>query len=684
MNWELVTTPLLDSEWLLLLTVLSGILISYAAWQRAPGSPYRALVMAGLLTLLLNPTLREEEREPIEDIAVILMDRSDSMNLGVRTEIGEQTIANIKAQLTRQPALDVRFVETDEMANDGGTALFAALERTLADIPRERLAGILAITDGQVHDAPENLASLGVDAPFHLLITGDENAVDRKLVVDKAPRFGIVGEEIELKFRVLEEGTKSTSVPVQILRDGTLLTTINAKPNEEQKVTLTLTHGGKSIFELSAATIPGELTDQNNNAMQIVTGIRDRLRVLLVSGEPHAGERTWRNLLKADPAVDLVHFTILRPPEKQDGTPITELSLIAFPTRELFSTKLDEFDLVIFDRYRRRGVLPIAYLSNVARYVEAGGAVLAAAGPAFATPFSIYRTPLSTILPASPTGQILEQGFRPTITNEGRRHPVTADLPGGNATPPDWGRWFRLIEATQTNGRRVMEGPEGRPLLVLNTVGDGRVAQLLSDHAWLWTRGFDGGGPQGELLRRLAHWLMKEPDLDEERLHADAENGRLLVERVTMNEATPPVTVALPSGRTETLTLEERAPGRFYGSLESDELGLHQVTDGALRAITALGPANPREFKDVRATASQLQPLVTETGGGIFWLDKDGTPALRPVRPERDATGKGWAGLRQNGGYVLKAVKDVPLLPHLLALIGLLGLLLWGWRREGR
>ena len=128
--------------------------------------------------------------------------------------------------------------------------------------------------------------------------------------------------------------------------------------------------------------------------MVSIDGVRDKLRVLLVSGEPHAGERTWRNLLKSDASVDLVHFTILRPPEKQDGTPINELSLIAFPTRELFQQKINEFQLIIFDRYARQGVLPIIYFDNIARYVRDGGAVLVAAGPDYASPTSIWRTPL--------------------------------------------------------------------------------------------------------------------------------------------------------------------------------------------------------------------------------------------------------------------------------------------------
>ena len=137
---------------------------------------------------------------------------------------------------------------------------------------------------------------------------------------------------------------------------------------------------------MAVAPLDGEIALQNNRTVIATEGIRDRLQVLLVSGEPHPGERTWRNLLKADASVDLVHFTILRPPEKQDGTPVKELSLIAFPTRELFVEKLSEFDLVIFDRYERRGILPTVYLNNVVDYVRAGGAVLVASGPDYARP----------------------------------------------------------------------------------------------------------------------------------------------------------------------------------------------------------------------------------------------------------------------------------------------------------
>eukprot|EP00439_Symbiodinium_sp_Y106_P090032 s1_g2568.t1 len=636
--------------------------------------------------LLANPTLREEDREPIDDVAVLLIDKSASMSLGNRSETRDAAVDRLKSQLELVADLDVRIVESDQAAKDGGTALFGALDGAIADIPRDRLAGVLVVSDGQVHDVPSSLTALGIDAPLHGILVGDPKAADRKLVVAEATRFGIVGEPITIRFRVDEEGNSDIGpVTVQVNLNGDQINQLTVMPGADITTTLALPHGGENVVEIIADALPDELTEQNNKATLVMTGIRDRLRVLLVSGEPHAGERTWRNLLKADPSVDLVHFTILRPPEKQDGTPISELSLIAFPTRELFSAKLDEFDLIIFDRYRRRGVLPIVYLGNVARYVENGGAVLAAAGPAFASPFSIYRTPLAGILPAQPTGQIVEQGYRAALTDEGNRHPVTAALPGSESNPPDWGRWFRLIEASQTSGRALMEGPEGSPLMVLDTVGEGRVAQLLSDHAWLWARGFEGGGPQAELLRRLAHWLMKEPDLEEERLLATGKDGALSVERRTMAPEAEEVTITLPSGSTETLTLSETAPGRFTGLLATDEIGLHKVADATLQAVAAVGPANPREFMDIRATDETLSPLIAENGGGTYWIEDLGAaPTLRSVRPGRDAAGDSWAGLQRNGGYVLKAVAQVPLLSPWLALPLMIGLLLFGWRRESK
>ena len=405
--------------------------------------------------------------------------------------------------------------------------------------------------------------------------------------------------------------------------------------------------------------------------------------MLLVSGEPHAGERVWRNLLKADPSVDLVHFTILRPPDKQDGTPIQELSLIAFPIRELFEIKLAEFDLIIFDRYHRRGVLPHSYFRNIAQYVQKGGALLEASGPAFATPLSLFRTPLSDVLPGAPTGDVIVQGFRPQLTDIGQRHPVTAALPGSGDGDAKWGRWFRMIRTESTRGMSLLSGVDGAPVLITDRVGEGRVAQLLSDHAWLWARGFEGGGPQAEMLRRVAHWLMKEPDLEENTITATTQGPRMEIVRRTLTAQDRPVTIISPSGKRSDVAMSEAQAGRDIGTFQPTEIGLHRLTDGERQAVVAVGPINPKEFADARATTKKVSPVADASGGGVFWLADAGLPEIRRVRPDRPAQGHEWLGLRQNGDYVVTGIRQLSLLPPLLILALLLGALIFAWRREG-
>jgi hypothetical protein len=693
-SWDIVFEPSLPSALIVLLALAGAAVIAYSAWRGARGTPWRTAALAAMLLTLLNPTMRQEDRQPVSDVAVVVMDKSESMDVGARAAEAQDALTRVDASLKTLSGIETRIVTVEGGAGGGGesgegTLAFGALDRALADVPRERVAGAIFITDGEVHDAPKTARALGFDAPVHALIIGRKNEKDRRLTVVEAPRFGIVDEQVKLAFRVDDTGADAATggtAPVTISIDGAEIMKTEVAVGKTTEVSLALKHGGPNVIEIDVAPGPDELTLLNNRAVVVANGIRDRLRVLLVSGEPHPGERTWRNLLKADPSVDLVHFTILRPPEKQDGTPINELSLIAFPTRELFVEKLSQFDLIVFDRFKRQGVLPLEYFSNIVDYVENGGAVLDSAGPAFASPFSLYRTPLAAILPAQPTGEITLGGFRPTITATGRKHPVTADLPGGNVTPPQWGRWFRIIDSKVDRGEVVMEAPGGKPLMVLDHAGKGRVAQVMSDQLWLWSRGYEGGGPQAELLRRLAHWLMKEPDLEEESLAASIEGTTLDVKRRTMADQTPPAVITAPSGKTSELKLEQTAPGRFETRMPARELGLYRVSQGDLSAVTAAGPLNPKEFADVRATDAIMKPIAAETGGGVYWVGENAgaTPDIRAVRPHHEASGDNWLGLRRNEQYLVRAVRQVPLLSGPLALIVILGALGFAWRREGR
>ncbi len=682
--------------WAVAALVAAALLIlALGLWRRARGLAWRGLAVVILFAILVNPALVVEKRTPQRDTAVIVVDNSPSQRIGDRAAASEAALKALTDRLAAVPDLDVRVVRAGAPSpggGDEGTRLFAALNRALSDVPRQRLAGVVMITDGEVHDVPTGdlkAAAAQLGAPLHVLLSGRPNERDRRLVVKEAPSFGLVGKDVPLTIRVedLPEAKDAGQAVAKLTwrKDGGPPHEIVVPVGQDVPLTLPIDHGGPNVVELEVEPGPQELTLVNNRAAVVVNGVRDRLRVLLVSGEPHAGERVWRNILKSDPSVDLVHFTILRPPEKQDGTPIKELSLIAFPTRELFDAKLNEFDLIIFDRYSRRGVIPQAYIQNVVNYVKKGGAFLEATGPSFGTPMSLFRTPLGEILPTEPTGNVDEEGFKPELSAEGWRHPVTADLPeaGQPGGTPGWGRWFRQVEAHVHHGTTLMTGAHDQPLLVLDRIGQGRVAQLLSDQMWLWARGFEGGGPQAELLRRLAYWLMKEPDLEENDLRAAIEGDRLIVTRQSLEPDDKPVTVTAPDGTTSTLTLTPEHGGRSTGTLVVNQMGLYRVTDGTRTALAAAGPLNPVEFADVRATPEKLAPLSAATGGGVLWI-ADGTPDVRRVAAGRSTAGSDWIGFRENADYVVAGFSEMPLLPGIAALLLAVGTLIAAWRREGR
>jgi hypothetical protein len=664
--------------------LLSALLVT----SRSRGAVIRALAFAFILLALANPSLTREDRDPLSSVAVVVVDKSPSQDFGERAKQTEAVRAAVVERLHKIPGLDVRVVEAGQADGEtDGTRLFNALGASLSDVPPDRIAGAIMITDGRVHDAPADAGALGFAAPVQALITGSKNERDRRVALIAAPRFGIVGQSQTVIYRIEDQGAQEATAAVTVRRDGDVLQQRTVPVGTPQRIDVPISHGGPNIVEIEAAPLPDELTPVNNRAVVTIDGVRDKLRVLLVSGEPHAGERTWRNLLKSDASVDLVHFTILRPPEKQDGTPIFELSLIAFPTRELFQQKIGEFQLIIFDRYARQGVLPIIYFDNITRYVRDGGAVLVAAGPDYASPTSIWHTPLDAILPAEPNGGVTERAFRASLTDLGKRHPVTRDLEGSNSSPPHWSEWFRVVDTRTTAGTSVMQGPDNKPLLVLSREGEGRVALLLSDHIWLWARGFDGGGPHLDLLRRLSHWLMKEPDLEEEALRLAVNGHNLQVRRQTMAEEAAEVTLTSPSGSTRTLKLAPKEPGLWETSVTANELGLWRATDGKLNALVNIGPANPREFAEVTSTTEVLAPITAATGGDARRLDDGGSlnvPRIVGVRSGDIYKGDDWIGLKMRDASVVSGIGVLPVFAGLLGLLLLLGSFAWTWAREGR
>jgi len=666
-------------------SVIISILLLLA---RSRGAPLRALALGLMVLALTNPSFTREDRDPIPSVAALIIDKSPSQDFGDRIAQTEAARKALVDRLNHIPGLEVRVSEAG--AADGetdGTRLFSALSSMLADVPPDRVAGAIMITDGRVHDVPADASALGFNAPLHALITGHKDEIDRRVALTQTPRFGIVNQKQTIGFRIEDQGIAAMTAQVTVRRDGEVLENRAVPVGREIKVDIPIAHAGQNIVEVEAASVPNELTQVNNRAVLSIDGVRDKLRVLLVSGEPHAGERTWRNLLKSDASVDLVHFTILRPPEKQDGTPINELSLIAFPTRELFQQKISEFQLIIFDRYARQGVLPLIYFDNIAKYVQEGGAVMVAAGPDYASPTSIWRTPLDEVLPAEPSGDVTEEPFFARLTQAGERHPVTRGLEGSDTNPPHWSQWFRLVNIKRSSGTSVMDGPDGKPLLVLAREGKGRVALLLSDHIWLWARDYEGGGPHLDLLRRLSHWLMKQPELEEEALRLKVQGRTITVERQTMSDSVSAVTLTAPTGAARTLTLHPDGPGIWNSSVEANELGLWRATDGKLTALTNVGPANPREFQEVTSTTDVLRKLAQATGGEARRLDEGRGLTMPRVVPVRTATafqGDDWIGLKMRDTSVVRGIGVLPVFSGLLGLLLLIGSLAATWAREGR
>jgi hypothetical protein len=688
LNLGIAFAPLVAEPILWAAVAAAVVLVLLLFVSRSRGATIRALALGLVVLALANPSLTREDRDPLSSVAVVVVDKSPSQSFGDRTQQTEAARAAVVERLGHIPGLDVRVVEAGQADGEtDGTRLFTALGTMLADVPTDRVAGVIMITDGRVHDVPQDAGALGFAAPIHALITGTKDERDRRVALIAAPRFGIVGQTQTITYKVEDQGTKETSAAVTVRRDGDVIETRTVPVGIPQNVDIAIPHGGQNIVEIEAAPVPGELTTVNNRAVVTIDGVRDKLRVLLVSGEPHAGERTWRNLLKSDASVDLVHFTILRPPEKQDGTPINELSLIAFPTRELFQQKIGEFQLIIFDRYARQGVLPIIYFDNITRYVRDGGAVLVAAGPDYASQTSLWRTPLDAILPAEPDGNVTDQAFRPSLTELGRRHPVTRGLDGAASNPPNWSEWFRVVDTRNATGTTVMQGPDAKPLLVLSREGDGRVALLLSDHIWLWARGFEGGGPHLDLLRRLSHWLMKEPDLEEEALRLTMSGRNLVVRRQTMADSVADVTLTSPSGTSRVLKLEPTEPGVWEKSIVADELGLWRATDGKLNALVNIGPANPREFAEVTSTTDVMAPIANATGGAARRLDEGhglDVPRIVAVRSGGTYSGDDWIGLKMRDASVVRGIGVLPVFAGLLGLLLLIGSLAGTWAREGR
>ena len=676
---SMVFSYLIPFPLLMILAAIGIAVVLYARYLGLRGWPFRMLAAGFILLALSNPSLRIEERQGLSDIVLIVVDETSSHGLAERAAQTDLVLNQLQERISNENR-DIEILRVKDGEKNSGTLIFSEIRQALSDIPTNRLGGIFIISDGQAH---ESFLGFPIDVPVHHIVIGEKRRFDRKLSVLNAPAFGIIGESVPMVLRVddldNEENAQSQSARIYARVGTGRIIEFSVSIGEDTELRVNVGNAGQNIIEFWIDPLKDELTDQNNRSVVVVNGVRDRLRVLLVSGAPHPGGRVWRNLLKSDSSVDLVHFTILRPPAKQDGVPVSELSLIAFPTRELFMEKIDDFDLIIFDRYKWRGILPRSYFENIARYVRDGGAILVAAGPDFASANSIYRSPLQDVLPAAPSARVIEERYVPAVTDLGDRHPVTRGLPQQD----NWGAWLRQIELIPERGQTLMTGVDGRALLTLDRVGTGRVALLASDHAWLWYRGYEEGGPQQEFLKRLAHWLMKEPELEEESITVTIEGEQVEVRQQSLSETLEPANMRTPNGAISVINMEPSGPGEFAGAFVTPEQGIFEIRSNGIQRVFAKGAANPIEFFDPRPSLDVLAPLVSATKGAQIWA-LDGLPTIRETRSGRIAAGRNWMGVVKNNAFATLGVRQSPLLPPWLYLLLALGTAVLGWLREGR
>jgi len=528
-------------------------------------------------------------------------------------------------------------------------------------VPAGQLAGVAAITDGEVSDA---LGVLPFAAPFTALLTGKGEETDRELRLLSAPEYGLAGKTVSVALEVLDHGVADAgaAVPVSITEDGATVFSGVAQVGVKLTVDIPVRHAGPAVVAAAVAPLAGEVSAVNDQVAFTLNGVARKLEVVLISGYPNQSERSWRLLLKSDPAVELVHFTILRTPDETLDAPPEAVALVPFPVQQLFETDISKFDLIILDQFDSSGLLPPQYLGNIADYVRGGGALLVQVGPEFSGADSLALTPLASVLPATPSPPgTLTQRFAPSVTDLGARDPVTAPFAGQTLSP-----WERLEAAAPTGGDVLMTGTaDNWPLLILANEGQGRVGMVLSDQFWLWTRGGAHDGPAVPLLRRVVHWLLREPALEAEALNARIETGRLTVRRQTLGAANPgDATVTAPDGKMRVLGLSGTAPGLYEAAMSAATPGVWKVNEGGMTTFAALGETNMAEYQDLAASAGILQPL-----GHVVWLGRTPHVDLASL-------------LRRRGAVQVTGTRDVPLLPPLPGMILAVGLLAAAWWRE--
>ena len=512
------------------------------------------------------------------------------------------------------------------------------------------LGGLVIVSDGAdttglppglTTDLRERLKALGAPqpVPVHTVVIGaDDDFKDVVLERAIADEFAFVRNPMTVEVVIRQRGYTGTTLPLTLAEDGVvvgrtdiLLADKGTGADGELRATFTFTpqRAGKRLYTVQAPVLDGEAIAENNRLDFTVKLIRDRIRVLQVAGRPSWDERFVRRLLKENPSVDLISFFILRSTTDISGAANNELSLIPFPTKELFTEQLSTFDVVIFQDFNYRPYNMGIYLQNVADYVKNGGGFLMMGGDLSFSEGDYAETPLADVLPVTLRpghGHLDTEDFTPVLTDVGRRHPITdvagtVDAAAANpfAQLPQL-QGLNLVAGLREGATALLTHPfqngdngAPQPVIAVKDVDKGRSVAIMTDTTWHWSLpqvglGSGRGDAHRKLLANTLRWLIRDPELSRVKLTIDADARGI-------------------------------EPGAAVTALVRAQDANYQAEAGATVKL-ALVPLDADARGDGTAPAPPIDPLITGADGSTRALLYPGRPGAWKVRVEVEKAGQ--------------------------------------------
>ena len=676
--------PLFSYESTFLISLIFILILALYFYFYLKNFFLRIFIFLILLILVFNPLINSMRKLHHKDILIVMYDKTQSV---IETKKIDQLIKvkkNIKDIIVDEEKLEIVEIEVNNLNNKDGkiqTKIITNVQKAFQKLEKNRVAGVIIVTDGIIHDL-DKIEEDFIDIPIHFFLLGNKNERDRSIITENIPEYAVVGKPIDFMFKIIDENFQE-EVSASFILDGMQILTKTFITNINHQIKLPINHAGENLLEIKINNHPNEITFANNYKVFKINGIHEKLRVMLISGEPNMGLRNWRNILNSDPSIELLHFTILRPPSKRDLTPVKELALIPFPSQELFSADISKFSLIILDQYTLQGILPKKYLDNIVDYVIGGGAILNISGQEYLSDRSLLNSSLVNILPTRPE-EFFIGPFLPSLTDLGKRHPITNTLEKA-FKDNKWGKWFSFIKANKISGQTLMSANK-YPLLIINEVSQGRVAQILSDQSWVWNKDRENKGPLVELLRNTIHWLLKTPELQENYLNVIKNNNFITLNLNSLNEGDTSAIITSPSGENLFVLMKDNKNGSLFGKFESTEYGKFNIKVNDIEKDFFIGITDSKELEKVSSSSFLINSFFEKNKQYLYsitWLG-DSIPKIVKVFNKNNIAGSNWVGLlekkvQKNDTFINKELINWSLIMPLLLL-----LLFMCWYRENR